>query len=374
VPKAISSTEDSALSLRACLIITSIFWLDVSLVAAARQAITQDVVGNTGTGAAYLVALSSLLMLVPLWLMSAWSRRIGYDLERWPRLLAPHAGVALLFGLSARPAVYAAAVILGDASLVDLARAREAGRPDELALWSALTIENLAHYLVLQGILTAAAYYVRARSEQALRERIARQYDRARLQALRMQTNPHFLFNTLSAITGLIRASPAAAEAMVTRLGDLLRATLTNRDREFVTLARELDLGVQYLDIQRERFGERFDYRIHTDPSLAEAALPPLLLQPLLENAAEYGLSGFDGRIEIDIRCELAPAGLRIFVRNRAEAHVAERRDPARGFGLENVRERLHAAFGDAASFTAELGRDGYFEARIDAPMRSVNA
>jgi two-component system LytT family sensor kinase len=214
---------------------------------------------------------------------------------------------------------------------------------------------------------------VRARAEQALRERMARRYDQARLQALRVQTHPHFLFNSLSAIAGLIRSEPDAAEAMVTRLGDLFRATLGNRDTEYVTLARELDLGTQYLEIQRTRFGDRFDFRIDCEPAAAEAAIPPLLLQPLLENAAEHGLSGQDGRIVVDVVATLDSERVRILVRNHAASDPDRQRNAARGFGLENVRERLHAAFGDDAELEAEHMKDGYFEARIHFPMRPAS-
>lgn len=348
------------------MVIACIFWLDVSLVATLRFMLTNDVAGTANLPGSASVALACLLMAGPLALATSASWRVGYDLAHWPRVLSRHLVLALLFGLCAFPAWIAAASLLeGTRVASGLAATRTIAR-----LWGAQAIENAAHYLVLQGILTAAAYYVRARAEQALRERMARQYDRARLQALRMQTHPHFLFNTLSAIAGLIRNQPEAAEAMVTRLGNLFRATLGNRDAEFVTLEHELDLGVQYLEIQRTRFGDRFDFRIACDPAAATAALPPLLLQPLLENAAEHGLSGHDGRIEVDVRCACDGDQVHLLVRNRAAADADVRQDPARGFGLENVRERLRAAFGIDAGFEAEHGRDGYFEARIRFPLR----
>lgn len=354
------------LSLRACLVIAGIFWLDASLVATSRHLLAADTIAVASGIRPMSMALACLLMSVPLALATLASWRVGYDLARWPRLLVRHLVLALLFGLCAFPAVLAATTML-DGSAPPLL---EAARMSAARLWGAFTIENAAHYLLLQGILTAAAYYVRARAEQALRERMARQYDRARLQALRMQTHPHFLFNALSAIAGLIRSEPDAAEAMVTRLGDLFRATLGNRDTEYVTLARELDLGTQYLEIQRTRFGDRFDFGVDCEPAVADAAIPPLLLQPLLENAAEHGLSGQDGRIVVDVRGALDRERVLILVRNHAIIGPDQQRNPARGFGLENVRERLHAAFGDDANLEAEHTKDGYFEARIHFPMR----
>ena len=358
------------LSLRACLLIACLFWLDASLVATSRQLLGAGINGAAGSVRPAAMVLACLLMSVPLALATLVSWRVGYDLARWPRLLARHSALALLFGLGAFPAVLAAMMLL-DGSFVPPLEPRPASFAP---LWGALAIENAAHYLLLQGILTAAAYYVRARAEQASRERMARQYDQARLQALRVQTHPHFLFNALSAIAGLIRSEPVAAEAMVTRLGDLFRATLGNRDTEYVTLARELDLGTQYLEIQRTRFGDRFDFHIDCDGAAAAAAIPPLLLQPLLENAAEHGLSGQDGRIVVTVQCTCDGNHVRIVVRNRAPIDADAPRDPARGFGLENVRERLHAAFGEGATLEAVHTRDGCFEARILMPMRPLSA
>ena len=363
-----SPSELSTLSLRACLVIACIFWLDVSLVATLRFVLAADTLGAATVIRPATVVLACLLMVGPLVLATVGSWRVGYDLAHWRQVLVRHLVLALLFGLCAFPAWLAAAALLEGAGT---AGRLAPGHASAARLWGAHAVENAAHYLVLQGILTAAAYYLRARSEQALRERMARQYDRARLQALRMQTNPHFLFNTLTAIAGLIRSKPDAAEAMVTRLGDLFRATLGNRDTEFVTLERELDLGVQYLEIQRTRFGDRFDFRIHCTPAAAAAAVPPLLLQPLLENASEHGLSGQDGRIEVEVRCACDRNQVDILVRNRATVEAGAQRDPARGFGLENVRERLRAAFGDGARFDAEHARDGFFEARIRFPELS---
>jgi LytS/YehU family sensor histidine kinase len=231
-------------------------------------------------------------------------------------------------------------------------------------------IEDAAHYLMLQGIIAGAAFYVRARAEQSLRERIAAEYDRARLQVLRMQTNPHFLFNALSAIAGLIRSRPDSAESMVTGLGQLFRATLVDRDVEFVTLRRELDLGAQYLDIQRARFDERFAYHIEAPSEVSQALVPPLLLQPLLENAAEHGLSVREGIIEVTVTCALVEDRVHVVVTNQADTRSRATSAPARGFGLENVRERLHAAFGDSARFTTERTNAGLFEARLEFPAR----
>jgi LytS/YehU family sensor histidine kinase len=156
---------------------------------------------------------------------------------------------------------------------------------------------------------------------------------------------------------------------MVTDLGELFRATLVDRDVEFVTLRRELDLGTQYLEIQRVRFDERFTYRIEASAQVSDALVPPLLLQPLLENAAEHGLTEREGVIEVAVTCELVEERVHIRVTNQS-AHAESASRPARGFGLDNVRERLHAAFGESARITTEHTSAGVFEARLDFPAR----
>jgi hypothetical protein len=365
----------SQLSLRACLTIATVFWVYVSLTSMARWELSRAAAGGTGVASPDLLALACLLMFPVVWVFTVLSWRAGYDLAHWPRLLAVNLGLAVLFGLFARPALYVSTSIIRDVPLSEAILMMEGPELDRAAKrFGASTVEDAAQYLVLQGILTGAAFYVRMKAEQALRERLASDYDRARLQALRMQTNPHFLFNTLSAIAGLVRTRPEGAESMVTQLGELFRATLVDRDAEFVPLRRELDLGAQYLEIQRARFDSRFDYRIHAPPEVTDALVPPLLLQPLLENAAEHGLSTREGRIEVEVHCSRVDDRISITVSNYAEAPKEAPSSARRGFGIENVRERLRAAFGETATFSAAHTDSGLFEARLNFPARVAEA
>jgi sensor histidine kinase YesM len=360
------------LSLRACLTIATVFFIYISVTTTVRWELMREATRPDSTFLrADIIALNCLLMFPPLWIVASLSWRAGYDLARWPLLLLINLGLGLLFGLCSRPGLIVSTALLRDLSVSQtMALLDGKSTAKAVKLWTAAIIEDAAHYLVLQGIIAGAAFYLRARNERTLRERLAAEYDRARLQALRMQTSPHFLFNALSAIAGLIRTRPASAESMVTGLGELFRATLVDRDVDFVTLRRELDLGIQYLDIQRARFNERFTYRIDATPEVSQVMVPPLLLQPLLENAAEHGLSEREGIIEVAVTCERVGARVLLSVTNQANAKPKSSGPPARGFGLENVRERLHAAFGDSARFTAEHTIAGVFEARIEFPAR----
>lgn len=357
------------LSLRACLGIATIFWTYVSVFEAVRWELMRRASG--GILPPDVIALACVLLFPPLWLLTVISWRTGYDLSRWPALLAVNLPLAFIFGLCARPAVIIAAALLRDISLAQSAIQMNGPDPSRaLKLWGSSTVGDAMQYLVLQGILAGAAFYSRLRAEQALRERLAGAYDRARLQALRMQANPHFLFNTLSAIAGLIGSRPQAAETMVTQLGELLRATLIERDAEFVTLQRELDLGTQYLEIQRARFDSRFEYRIHAEDSVTAVLVPPLLLQPLLENAAEHGLTSGEGAIAVEVDCRLEADRVSITVSNRAEIDTRLPTRHSHGFGLENVRERLRAAFGEDARLTTRHVQGRLFEARLEFPAR----
>jgi hypothetical protein len=364
--------RDQALSLRACLIIATVFWLYFAITATVRWELMREAAGRSSDLlGADVITLMCAMMFPFLWLATAASWLAGYDLSRWPRLVAINVVIALLFGLMARPSLMLSTSLLRDIPIAEaVARLDGKNVANAVKLWTAGTIEDAAQYLILQALLAAAAFYVRLRTEQSLRERLASEYDRARLQALRMQTNPHFLFNALSAIAGLIRTRPESAESMVTGLGELFRATLVDRDADFVALRRELDLGVQYLEIQRARFDSRFTYRIHAPDEVLPVLVPPLLLQPLLENAAEHGLSGREGSIEVAITCELMEDRVRIKVTNQAGAPEPTVAVPVHGFGLENVRERIHAAFGDAATLTTNHSSAGTFEARLEFPAR----
>lgn len=361
--------DDSQLSLRACLVIATVFWTYVSLTSMARWQLLREASG--GVAPPDLIGFACLLFFPVVWVFTFVSWREGYDLARWPIVLAVNLGLAVLFGMFARPALHLSTAILRDVSLSEAWLMMDGPDPSRSAkLWGSSMVEDAAQYLVLQGILAGAAFYVRLKAEQATRERLASEYDRARLQALRMQTNPHFLFNTLSAIAGLVRTRPEGAESMVTQLGELFRATLVDRDAEFVPLRRELDLGAQYLEIQRARFDSRFDYHIHASPEVTDALVPPLLLQPLLENAAEHGLSTREGKIEMEVHCSRVGGRVIVTVSNSARKPAEGPREARRGFGLENVRARLHAAFGETAKFSAEHTEGGLFEARLEFPAR----
>lgn len=366
-----ATESPSALTLRATLLIATGFWIYAAVTTVARWDLLKEAIPRTPAASWQINTLTCVILWPVLLAFATVSHRVGYELARWPRVVAAQVSLALLFGLAARPA-FALAWTLMEGGSVGATLARIDGQTVSVTvkLWGNSVLEDAVQYIALQGVLASAAFYVRMRHEQQQRERLSGLYDRARLQALRMQTNPHFLFNTLSAIAGLIRAKPEAAEAMVTRLGDLFRSTLSNRDADFVPLARELQLGEEYLAIQAERFEERLRYVIEAEAQLGNVAIPPLLLQPLLENAVEHGLTTQEGAMLIEVRCAGEAGRVTVTVRNGIGPAATSSSHDGSGFGLDNVKARLEAAFGDTAEFGVGLTDGGHFEACIRFPAR----
>ena len=172
----------------------------------------------------------------------------------------------------------------------------------------------------------------------------------ARLHALRMELNPHFFFNALNAISGLVRRSDRdGAVAMIARLGDLLRVTLGRDASPQVSLGRELECLDLYLDIERVRFADRLAFHLDVPDDLRDALVPPLILQPLVENAVRHGIAPAIGGGSITVRARLTDGLLRLTVEDtgggwQQPPHARE------GVGLSNTRARLAQLYGEEAS------------------------
>jgi two-component system, LytTR family, sensor histidine kinase AlgZ len=182
----------------------------------------------------------------------------------------------------------------------------------------------------------------------------------AELRALRAQLDPHFLFNSLNSINALIGRDPAGARRMCERLGEFMRRTLKLGARETVTLGEELELVEDYLAIEQVRFGERLRVERDIEPAALAGLLPPLLLQPLVENAVKHGVAG---RIEggtLRLSAVHRDGALVVAIENPVDADAPLR--PGTGTGLENVRRRLEAL--GAGRIVLERD-DGWFRATL---------
>ncbi len=214
-----------------------------------------------------------------------------------------------------------------------------------------------------------ARYAEASRAGEQLQARL----DQAQLQTLKLQLHPHFLFNTLNAITALIHRAPERAERMVAGLSELLRMSLGSVAEQEVPLAREVEVLEHYVDIQRERFPGRLDVHVSVDPAVRDALVPNLILQPLVENAIKHGLGPRASGGRVEVLAQRTADGVSLLVRDDGVGEVASssRRE---GVGLANSRARLASLYGAAHRFRAGARADGGFEVAIVIPFHTEPA
>lgn len=194
--------------------------------------------------------------------------------------------------------------------------------------------------------------------------------EKARLEMLRYQLNPHFLYNALGSIRSLVHSRPAEADEMTMQLADFCRMTLTRTDRADATLGDEITMISAYLDMERTRWRERLATRIDVDPALLGAHLPPFVILPLVENAIKYGTRTSEEivRVEIAVRRDPHRAALEIEVANTGRwidpAAASTAHHASTGIGLENLRQRLQRYYPDSHAFTITAS-DGWVRVRL---------
>lgn len=196
----------------------------------------------------------------------------------------------------------------------------------------------------------------------------------AQMRALRYQVNPHFLYNTLNSIAGLIEEGAATrAERMVLSLSTFLRTTLALDPFHDVPLADEIALQEEYLGIERERFSDRMSFSIAMDPNAEKALVPSLILQPLIENALKHGVGMTRGSVEISLKARREKDRLRVTIENdmpRSGTEMA--RPPGVGVGLRNVADRLRARFQDNCAMQFGPVGEDRFKVSLELPWRTA--
>ena len=193
----------------------------------------------------------------------------------------------------------------------------------------------------------------------------------AELQALRMQINPHFLFNSLHSIAALTAIDSGRAREMCVRLADFLRAGLALGDRDSVPLREELALARRYLEVEQVRFGDRLRVEENVAADCEACAVPALLLQPLVENAVKHGIAGLVEGGVIRLNAGLTGRGVEILLENAFDPESPPARPSGRG--LANVRRRLQLRYGDAAAIDAAAS-DGLYRVLLRLPMKMGTA
>lgn len=225
-------------------------------------------------------------------------------------------------------------------------------------------------YSLIAFVIYALNFYRHSQRQEERAIRSEAKLIQAQLEALKMQLHPHFLFNTLNAITALVRESPDAAENMITRLSDLLRTTLDSEGIQKVSLRQELEFLDRYLDIQQVRFENNLCINKSIAPEVLDALVPSLILQPLAENAFRHGITKQIGTGELLLDISLRDKFIIIKISNtgpKIEGQIAI--DRKEGRGLANTRERLKQLYGDKGSLVLEARQGGGATVTVTIPF-----
>ncbi|MET0623271.1 MAG: histidine kinase [Pyrinomonadaceae bacterium] len=240
--------------------------------------------------------------------------------------------------------------------------------------WESLIILNVVVYWVILSSSLIFVYYDRYQNEMLKASKLDAQLSNARLQALKMQLHPHFLFNTLHSITALVlKNENRDAVKMVNRLSELLRLTLDNIETQVMTLEDELEFTRRYLEIERIRFHDRLAVEWEIDPRALIAQVPNLILQPLVENAMRHAVDSNSGTSRIQIAAHLQNDKVLMEVRDDGkDLKKISGQNGAAGLGLKNTRARLSELYGEDYSFSLSRRENEWTIAQIVIPFLPV--
>jgi len=230
-------------------------------------------------------------------------------------------------------------------------------------------------YWAIVCVTWVISYYQQLRERERRTLELEARLTRANLQTLKTQLQPHFLFNTLNAISSLVRRKPEAAEDMIGSLSDFLRMNLAAAHQHEVPLRREIEFLDLYLEIQQTRFGERLRIQKDMDPAALDVAVPTLILQPLVENSVRHGIESRETGGTILIRAMHHENSLRLEVRDDGEGLKGGQLTAIReGVGLSNTKARLQELYGDAHRFQITPNADGGLTVTVELPWHAEQA
>ncbi|HLM62388.1 MAG TPA: histidine kinase [Pyrinomonadaceae bacterium] len=222
--------------------------------------------------------------------------------------------------------------------------------------------ESFLDYLFILAVLQAIMYY------REFHERESR-LQQAELQTLKTQLHPHFLFNTLNAISALVYSNPKMADRTIAQLSDLLRLSVKSGKTQEVSLKEELDFLRKYVEIQQTLLQERLQVQWNIDSEALDARLPNMILQPLVENSIRHGIAPKKGGGCIEIGARRENGTLRLFVSDNGTG-ISPETKLSEGLGLTNTRERLRHLYGEAFEFSLDLPPDGGLTVRLGIPFQ----
>ena len=301
----------------------------------------------------------ALLSIPALWL----ARRFSIGDARGLRNLAVHFAASALFSVA----------WMALRALVEVGLNRETEGATFLAVFNRALVTTFFYNLLIYWVIISVGYafdFYRKLNERELRAaELEKRLTEARLQALQMQLNPHFLFNTLHAISSLMHQDVEAADKMLVRLSDLLRHALESTETQEVTLREEIDFLKRYAEIEQTRFGDRLKIDMNIPPETFDALVPNLVLQPLLENAVRHGIEPHARAGRIEVQAQRDGEVLRLEVRDNgsglANGKIVE------GVGLSNTRARLKQLYGERQTFELANASQGGVAVRVALPFHT---
>jgi sensor histidine kinase YesM len=231
----------------------------------------------------------------------------------------------------------------------------------------------LFFYWAILGVRYAIEYYQKYKERELRASQLETRLAQARLQVLKMQLHPHFLFNTLNAISELVFKDPESAEHMITNLSDLLRLSLENVGVQEVPLKQELDFLGKYVEIEQTRFHDRLRLKMNIAPETLDATVPNMILQPLVENAIRHGIGVRSSGGNIEVGAERENGMLHLFVRDDGRGVLNGAQHALKeGVGLANTRARLDHLYGVAHRFGLENSPGGGLTVDMMIPFKLV--
>ena len=243
---------------------------------------------------------------------------------------------------------------------------------EQIVGWQYLS--GITTYFLVSGIFYTIIYYRRFRDKELKEAELKVLTKEAELKALKMQINPHFLFNSLNSINALIKHSPDQARKMMSLLSDLLRFSLETKEESKIPLKQELEIMHRYLNIERIRFRDRMEVHEEIEQGIDIYKVPAMLLQPLLENSIKHGISSHREKGWISVKLSKHNNNIRISVSNSMGNPANEVQNKKNGLstGLQNIRKRLNLIYGSRCKFTVNGPKPDIFKVEITIPAEQV--
>ena len=305
----------------------------------------------------------SWALLVPAMLWMA--RRFRFDRHSWPRAMLAHVPAVIVV-----TALHAVLTVTLRMPILSSMGRDESWWPAFQELFFLNFDWEMMTYWAVVGASHAYDFHRESQAQTLAAAQLQTRLAEASLQSLQRQLHPHFLFNTLHTISALIPRAPEAADIMLGQLSDLLRLTLDRIGTNEVPLKEELDFVQKYVEIERTRFGERLQVEFDIPPDTLSAAVPNMLLQPLVENAIRHGIARKIGGGRVDITARRDGDDLCLVVRDTgpglAEAKLTSL---SKGVGLASTRSRLQHLFGERHSLHFSEPPDGGLAVKIVIPF-----